>query len=224
MKLTLVDKRKEAENITTFIFQPEAPVTWEAGQFMVYSLSHENEDIRGRQRFFTISAAPFEKFPAISTRIFDKKSSFKKALGDMKIGDEIMGKGPDGDFVVEDHNRHSVFLAAGIGITPYRSIILELAHRNEPLNITLLYSNKTSDFPFKNEFDEIAARNPGLKIKYLNKRIDEKVIKENVKDISTSIFYVSGPDAMVDAMSKVLLVDMGIEEENIVQDYFSGYD
>lgn len=223
MKLTLVDKRKEAENITTFFFESKEPIVWEAGQFMIYSLPHENEDIRGRQRFFTISSAPFEKTPTISTRIFPNPSSFKKKLNSLKIGEEIFAKGPDGDFVIENVNQKSVFLAGGIGITPYRSIILDLARNRKPMNITLLYSNKTSDFPFKKDFDEVVSRNPTLKIYYLNKRIDEKIVKEKVPNISSSVFYVSGPDSMVEETTEILL-KMEIKEEKIRQDYFSGYD
>ena len=191
MKLKLLEKRKEARYVTSFIFEPETPITWEAGQFMVYSLPHEKEDIRGRQRFFTISSAPFEKNPMISTRIFNRRSSFKNALYNMKIGDEINAKGPDGDFVIDNPNQKSVFLAGGIGITPFRSIILELDHKNQPLNTTLLYSNKISDFPFKNRFDKIASKNTNLKIHYLeNKRIDEDAIKEHVPNLGDIIFYV----------------------------------
>jgi len=223
MKLKFVGKRQEAENITTFLFEPEIPVTWEAGQFMIYSLPHENEDIRGRQKFFTISAAPFEKRPRISTRIFDRPSSFKNALNRMKIGDMILAKGPDGDFVIDNVEQNSVFLAGGIGITPYRSIILDLDHQNKPMNITLLFSNKTSAFPFKKELDEVVKKRKDLKIHYLNKRIDEETIKEHVPNIKSSIFYVSGPDAMVEEMLEVLK-SLEIKEENIKSDYFSGYD
>ena len=226
MKLKLIGKRQEAENITTFIFAPDPSAdgfTWEAGQFMIYSLPHEKEDIRGRQRFFTISAAPFEKRPMISTRIFPKPSSFKKKLNNLKIGDEINAKGPDGDFVVDNIEQNSVFLAGGIGITPYRSIILDLDHQNKPMNITLLFSNKTSDFPFRRELDEAAEKNSSLRVHYLNKRVDENVIRELVPNVSDSIFYVSGPDAMVEEMLEVLK-SLEIKEENIKSDYFSGYD
>lgn len=223
MKLKLLEKRKEAGDAVSFVFEPETPITWQAGQFMVYFLPHENADIRGKQRFFTISAAPFEKNPSISTRIFDRKSSFKNVLNNMKIGDEILAKGPDGDFVIENVNQHSVFLAGGIGITPYRSIILDLDRRELPMNIILLYSNKTSDFPFKGKFDEIAAKNPKFKIHYLNKRIDESVIREKVQNPRGKFFYVTGPDSMVEETTEILL-RMGIKEENIKQDYFSGYD
>ena len=61
MKLKLVDKKNETSNVKSFVFEPEIPVEWSAGQFMVYRLDHENPDIRGKQRFFTISSPPFEK-------------------------------------------------------------------------------------------------------------------------------------------------------------------
>ena len=60
MKLKLIAKKTEKKEIKTFVFEPEKKIKWIAGQYLIYSLPHENPDIRGKMRFFTISASPFE--------------------------------------------------------------------------------------------------------------------------------------------------------------------
>lgn len=226
MKLKFLEKKKEVSDIFSFTFEPLEPTAWVAGQFLIYFLPHEDEDIRGNQRYFTISASPFEKNVMLTTRIFEEnRSSFKKVLNDIKPGENIEVKGPDGDFVLTEPNREHVFIAGGIGITPFRSIIGQLDFEKKPINIILLYANQTEDFPFKLFFEEIASRNPNFKIHYIvsPKHIDEQVIKEAVPNINEPIFYVSGPEPMVESFDK-MLKEMEIKDEKIKTDYFPGYD
>lgn len=226
MKLKFTGKKKEAGDTISFIFESQEPLSWIAGQFLVYHLPHENPDVRGFQRFFTISAAPFENQVMLTTRIFaENPSTFKQALMKLNSGDLIDAKGPDGDFIVENSKKHFVFIAGGIGVTPYRSIILDLVHKKEQLNIELLYANKTDEFVFKEEFERIAGEHPSFKIQYVvsPQHIDENYIEQNVKDIQNKMFYVSGPEVMVEALDK-MLKGMEIKEENIKTDYFPGYD
>lgn len=227
MKLKFIEHKKEAGDAVSFIFEPQEVLSWVAGQFLVYHLPHENADVRGYQRFFTISSAPFEQHIMLTTRIFaENRSSFKEALIKLNEGELIDVKGPDGDFIVEDPNKNFVFIAGGIGITPYRSIILELAHKNEPLNIDLLYANKTYDFVFKDELENLTKTNPNFKINYIisPQHIDQTYIEEYVEDWQNKIFYVSGPEPMVEAFDKMLKEEMKLKEENVKTDYFPGYD
>ena len=230
MKLKFIEEKKEAGDAVSFIFGAIEPFSWKAGQFLVYFLPHEGEDIRGKQRFFTISSSPFEKHVMLTTRIFSDPpaggpSSFKKALMNLKSGDEVEAKGPDGDFVFVEPKREHVFIAGGIGITPFRSIIGQLDFEKKPINVILLYANHTEDFFFKLYLEEIASRNPNFKIHYIvsPKHIDEEIIKEFVPNLNEPIFYVSGPEPMVETFDK-MLKGMKIKEENIKTDYFPGYD
>src|SRR5581483_5763976 len=226
MKLKFRERKDEAGDVKSFLFEPVEPLSWKAGQFLVYFLPHEEPDIRGKQRFFTISSAPLENHVMLSTRIFDEnRSSFKKTLMNLNSGDEVEIKGQDGDFTLENPNKKFVFIAGGIGITPFRSIILELNHENKPLNITLLYANSSEDFAFKNEFEEIASKNPNFKIHYIvsPKHIDEEVVRTSVENINEPIFYVSGPEPMVESLDG-MLKKMGIPEDHIKTDYFPGYE
>jgi len=226
VKLKFIEKKKEAGDAVLHIFEPQEPLTWIAGQFLIYFLPHEDPDIRGRQRFFTISSAPFEKHVMLTTRIFaENRSSFKKALESLKPGDLVDVKGPDGDFIVEDPNKNFVFIAGGIGITPYHSIIKQLDFEQQPLNIELLYANKTDEFVFKEELEKIVNEHPSFKIRYVTspQHVDKNFIEQNIKDIPEKMFYVSGPEPMVESLYEMLKA-MGIKEENIKTDYFPGYD
>ncbi len=225
MKLKLAEKKIETGGVTTFIFEVENPITWIAGQFMKYTLVHENPDNRGVNRFFTIASAPFEGRPQISTRIdHEKGSSFKKALDNLPIGGELEAGGIEGDFIVEDLTKKYVFIAGGIGITPYHSILKQLDHDKTPVDVILLYANRTEEAAFKEELEQWTMDNAQLKITYVidPQRIDEQIIKEKVIDINERIFYTSGPEPMVEAMEK-LLTGMGIPMNRIKQDFFPGY-
>lgn len=220
MKLTLIDKRKETRTVKTFIFRPEKKISWTPGQYLIYSLPHKNQDLRGKMRFFTISASPFEKNPSITTRLIKQSSSFKKALNNLKIGGNIEAKGPDGSFTLKDIKEKIMFIAGGMGITPFRSILKELEFKNKNLDIILLYSFKNSDIVFKKQFDNLKLKK--LKIEYfIGKRIGKADI-EKTKDFKKRTVFVSGPDAMVMKMEE-LLEKMGVKKENIKTDYFSGY-
>lgn len=221
MKLRLIAKKNEAGDIKTFIFEPEKPIIWNAGQYLIYSLPHDNQDIRGKMRFFTISSPPFEKLPSITTRVMDKSSSFKNSLDKLKPGQTIEAKGPDGDFVIENPNGEYVFIAGGIGITPFISIIKQLDYEEKPINITLFYTSK-NNFVFKDVFDKISKKHKEFKVHYLNERIDNNTLLEKVDNLKKYIFYVSGPDPMVDDLEE-LLKKLGVSEENLRLDYFSGY-
>ncbi len=226
MELTLIDKKQETLSTVSFFFKSPSPILWTPGQFLIYTLNHKNPDVRGKMRFFTISSAPFEDHIAITTKIDEKApSSFKNALNKMKPGEKILAKGPDGNFILEDLFAEYVFIAGGIGITPFKSIILALANDKSPVKITLLYANKNKDVLFKNEFDEIAKSNPNFKINYFisQEHVNESSIKKLIPDIKKPLYYISGPNNMVEDLLD-LLKGLGVEEKKIKLDYFHGYE
>lgn len=225
MKLKLDHKQNETNDVVSFFFTPEEPLEYKAGQYLVYEFPHSNPDDRGIERFFTNSAAPHEGQVRITTRFAgDTGSTFKAKLFQLQPGAEIEAKRVGGSFTVEDPTQDYVFIAGGIGITPFRSILVDLDHHQQPINVNLLYSNRDDDFVFKSEFDELAARNSNLKIQYFMdpQPIDEAAIRNAVPDITKSIFMISGPEPMVKHFND-LLVQMGVPPEHIKRDSFPGY-
>lgn len=234
MLLTLTARRREGEACESFQFQPERPFTFEAGQYLRYTLDHPEPDNRGATRFFTIASAPTEGFVMLTTRFSTPGSSFKRALRTLEEGAVLEAAGPSGRFVYADGERPAVFIAGGIGITPFRSILVDLASRHHEPDITLLYANSTPDIPFRALFDDLAAKSPSLTIAYTVSqpdpdwrgwvgRIDERCIREHVQLASLPTFYVSGPKSMVEATAATLRT-IGVEAQSIKQDFFPGYD
>ncbi len=225
MKLTLLEKRPEAGDATSFIFKPEIPLTWRAGQFLHYNLPHPNPDERKLERYFTIASAPFEQNVRLTTRRSEQGSSFKTALFTLPIGGTIEADGLEGDFTVDDPAKEFIFIAGGIGITPYRSILLDLDHRGLPINGQLLYANRDEELIFQEELEALVSKHEGFKIKYFiaQEKIDETAIGQVAPDLQRPFFYVSGPEPMVESFEKMLLA-VGVPDAQFKRDFFPGYD
>lgn len=222
MKLHLIEKRKEAGNAWSFYFSPDKAIDWIAGQYLHYTLEHENPDAEGIKRFFTISSAPSEQRIQLTTRITD--STFKRALSLMNIGDEIEAGEPEGDFTWQGVDRPNIFIAGGIGITPYRSIFMDLHNKGEELPFRLLYGNRDDAYIFRAELEDLALAHPELEISYLTAvPIDLPTIQNLVPELLKSYVYYSGPEPMVEALGKEL-IGIGLSETQLKQDWFPGYD
>lgn len=227
MKVTFKEKLERQGNVTRFVFTPLEPVNWKPGQFIHYTLPHDNVDDRGDERWFTISSAPFEKDIWITTRIAEgRKSTFKQRLLTLQPGEIIETDDPDGDFTVDDPSKDYIFVAGGIGVTPFRSILNQLHHNGTAMHVELLYANRDeANIPFKDELEAIAAAHEGLHITHFlgDNRIDEAALKAAAAKLTDPIYYVSGPEPMVEAF-KTTLETMGIDEEHARYDYFPGYE
>lgn len=229
MQLTLAEKKREAADVTSFLFRSETPLTWRAGQFLRYALPHPGADDRKTTRYFTIASAPFEGIVMLTTRFAGEKgSTFKQALQRLSIGATIEVGQPAGDFVVDAPAAEHVFVAGGIGITPHRAMLLDLDHRGVSVRATLLYANRTPEFVYKDEIEALEAlarKHPGFRVHYFAApdRISEAAIHWTVPDLQRPTLYVSGPEPMVEA-TEAMLAGIGIREDHMKRDYFPGYD
>jgi ferredoxin-NADP reductase len=225
MKLALEHKTEIVPGIVTFVFYGADIPTWQPGQYLRYTLPHDDPDDRGTRRWFTIAAPPYEERVKITTRILEEKgSSFKKALLAMPIGGEIEAGSASGDFIF-DESRPAVLIAGGIGVTPYRAMLLQLDHDKKDFQATLLYANRDDNYPFQAEFEEVTARNKGLGLTYFTdpQKIELDDIMAAAMRYKEPLYYISGPEPMVGHFEK-LLTDSGVPEADIKSDYFPGYD
>jgi ferredoxin-NADP reductase len=226
MKLILVSKRPETDDVTSFLFRSEAPLKWQPGQFLHYSLPHPDADDRGITRYFTIASVPYEGQVMLTTRFASgRSSSFKRALRQLPVGAAVDVSEPDGDFVVGDPVEQHVLIAGGIGVTPFRAILLDLDHRKIPINATLLYANRTPDFVYKAELDRVASRHPRFVVRSLvsPKRVNQDSIRAVAPDVATPTFHVSGPEPFVESVGSMLSA-LGVPDAHLKRDYFPGYD
>lgn len=226
MKFILKEKKQETSDVISFIFQPLEPLSWQPGQFIHYVLHHRPTDERGSDRWFTNAAAPFENHVQITTRIATEKgSSFKKEFIHVQEGEAIEASVVEGDFTLDDPGKQYVFIAGGIGITPFRSILKQLAYDKKPINVTLLYANRDEkDIVYQQELEAIAKENPTFVIHYIfsPEHIDETKIRALIPDLTKPLFYISGPEPMVENLGNTLKA-MGIPEDHLKQDWFPGY-
>lgn len=215
--LTLIESRQEAGNIKTFVFEG-AGLSWVPGQYQTYVLPQVGENEDARKRFFTIASAPSEGTINISTRV--SASPFKQALDAMQPGDTIEADGIEGDFTW-DNDEPVVFVAGGIGVTPFRSMLVERAATGKPMNAQLLYFGRDENLAFKDEFDKIASEHQELTITYvIGETISADTILAHSPLAMQRTVFMSGPEAMVDAVGE----DLKARGVNLKQDWFPGYD
>lgn len=224
-KLVLILKEKVNTGLNTFdfIFTRPKNFSFTPGQYMEWTLVHNGADARGNRRYFTIASSPTEDTLRLGVRLQDMGSSFKSALSNINKNKTIVAGQLGGDFILpKDASKKLVFIAGGIGITPFRSIIKYLIDKNEKRDIVLFYANKTeAEVVYRDIFSQ-AGKQLGLKTIYIFERLNVETIKKSVPDFKDRIFYLSGPHTMVDAYKKVLK-DMKIPSNQIITDYFPGY-
>ncbi len=223
--VTFDKQTKLLPGIVHFRFKPKPGLHWEAGQYYVYFLPGALLDPRLPLRPFTVSAAPEEGYLQITTRIPPTPSRFKQELLKLKPGNKVMVGGPYGFFTLTDLTQEYVFLAGGIGITAFRSILVSLAAGGTMPKITLLYSNRDTHILFKQELDQLSTRFPQLTVHYLidPQRIDVATVKALVKQPTRPKYYISGPKPMVLDVSKQLETAFNIAHDQIQHDAFKGY-
>jgi len=224
-KIVLVEKRQEIGNIITFVFKSEEKIHWKAGQHGILTFGRPKLE-GGSWRGFSIASHPDDGIILISTRVPDKPSAFKSALAGLKPGDAITMRGPFGPFYIEASPKSVVFIAGGIGITPYRSLVLDFIKNRDgaPENVNLLYIDDKGEYAYKDEFDKISSENGFLKVNYIVKReeLTERIKEFSGKYRNEALYFISGSQGMVKAV-KNLLKEQGIGAKNIKNEIFIGY-
>lgn len=235
--LKLKQKLQVSPDNWDFIFTLNTKFNHVPGQYMEWTLARSHPDSRGERRYFTLASSPTEGELRLGIKFTEPSSTFKKSLMAMDSNQEIVASQLAGDFVLpKDPNEKLVFVAGGIGITPYRSMIKYLLDTKQKRSIVLLYSNKeASEVLYSDVFDQ-AKNELGLKVVltitdkenvpagWLGRvgRIDEKIIAEEIPDYRERSFYLSGPHSLVTAFEDVLK-RMGVARKRIKTDYFPGF-
>lgn len=235
--LMFTQKIQLAPNIYDFIFATNRPARFTPGQYMEWTLSHKSPDDRGNRRYFTISSSPTEGGLRLGVRFNNPSSSFKTAMLTMSPGSKMLAGQLAGDFTLPpDPSEKLVFVAGGIGVTPFRSMVKYALDTNQKRDIVLLFSNKTaSEIVYSETFDE-AAKKFGMKTIYTLTdktqlpadwagsvgRIDAAMIEKEIPDYRQRLFYISGPNALVTANER-LLRSMGVSRSHIKTDFFPGF-
>ena len=234
--LRLKRKSRISSDIVDIVFKPSQRPAFEPGQYMEFTLAHPKPDSRGNRRFFTLASSPTEDSLHLGVRFYANSSSFKRALYRIDGRTKIIAGQIAGDFTLpRDPRQKLVFIAGGIGITPFRSMLKYLLDEHQWRDIALFYANKTADeIAYKDILSE-AQTKLGIKVFYtltntqviprnwrgLVGRIDERMIQQAVPDYQERTFYLSGPLDMVRAY-ELILKNMGVKRDQIKTDFFPG--
>jgi ferredoxin-NADP reductase len=233
----LKDRKEVAEGTMAFRFEKPSGWTFKAGQYLDMTLLDPPEtDSEGNVRSFSLASAPHEDTLMVATRMRD--TAFKRVLRTMPFGTTVKIEGPSGDLIIQnDFKRTAVFLAGGIGITPFRSIVQWAATDKLPHRIVLFYSNKRpEDAPFLEELQSLERDNPKYKLiasmTEMEKShqpwrgetgfIDQEMLGRYLKGAASPIYYVAGPPAMVKGLHE-MLSKAGVNDGDIHAEEFAGY-
>lgn len=231
MRVKLEHIEDVAHTVRTFWFRPDQPVDYTAGQFTQVHLPLLKPDIRGTKHWFTISSSPTEELIGLTTKFTAKEGSeFKKALQALKPGAELALADPMGDFVLpKDPSIPLLFVAGGIGVTPYRSMIKWLHDMGQRRDIHLLYSVRDArELAFSDLFTEYGLRlspvvtEPHASWDGATGLLSAGQIFEHIGSDQRTLVYVAGPEPMVETFVKELQ-QLGVPQHRLVTDYFPGY-
>lgn len=219
MKLKFVEKRHECDTIYSFIFESQEPMAWEAGQYINYTLS----DIppADADRLFTIASAPSEGHVRLTT--FIGESQFKQKLAVLEPGTEVDVDQLGGDFVWQDEPVKKFYIAGGLGITPFRSSIVERVNQGLPNTVTLLWAGQDEQCPFLEEITQLANKDDEMTlIRSIGERLNAQNIRKKVADIEDRLIYIAGSQQFVESIGEDLH-ESGIPKDRIKYDWFDGY-
>ncbi|HEY0822878.1 MAG TPA: FAD-dependent oxidoreductase [Ramlibacter sp.] len=237
--ITVHLKRREeiAHGTTAFHFDKPAGLRFKPGQAIDLVLADRALCAPEAARHaFSIVSAPYEDELAVATRMRD--SAFKQALARLPVGAPVAIEGPFGSLTLHNKpDRAAVFIAGGIGITPFVSMLRQAAHDARRQRLVLLYANRRpEDSAFMTELQRLEGDNPHFRLVATMTRmsesrrpwmgetgaIDEALLKRIVAELPDPVYYVAGPAAMVAGM-RGTLERTGVDGDDIRSEEFYGY-
>jgi len=240
----LAERHEVAEHTMAFQFEKPAAWAFKAGQFVDMTVLNPPEtDAEGNTRGFSISSAPHEPTIMVTTRLRD--TAFKRVLKTMPIDSEVKIEGPFGNLTLHNNaTRPAVLLAGGIGITPFRSIVVHAAKEKLPHRIFLFYSNRRpEDAPFLEELQALEQQNPNYRLVATMTEVEKssrpwkgevglinyQMLDRHLKAVASPqwytagpIYYIAGPPQMVRDL-QTMVTNAGVDGDDIRLEEFSGY-
>ena len=236
-EVTLLAHEGVAERTLAFRFRKPSAFAFSAGQFVELAITDPSaSQARALKHTFSIASAPREAEIVIATRM--RNSAFKRVLGALPSGSNAELEGPFGSFILHDNpERPAVFIAGGIGITPFRSMLRDQEAKTRRPAILLIYSNpRPEDAAFLPELEALGAQDPRVTLLATMTRIEDSSLSWSgetgrltsdrlasmCRQLAAPIYYVAGPPAMVGA-TRDMLESTGAGDDDIRSEEFFGY-
>ena len=234
MRATVAEKREVAKGTLFVRFAVEDYPDYRPGAYFWVELPDRgHSDEKGLRRHISLATSPTEQGAVgLATRLRD--TAFKQTLAELEVGDEVQVEEPKGSFLLpEDTSDEYVFVAGGIGITVFRSMLRFIADEQLPYRVTLVYSNRDRESTaFLDEVEELERRIDGLRVLLTmtdergwegeTRHLDADVLGELIGGLEDKTFLIAGPPAMTEAVADSLL-GAGLPEERVLASKFSGY-
>ena len=234
MRATVAETREVAKGTLFVLFAVDEYPDYRPGSYFWVELPDRGHtDEKGLRRHISLATSPTERgVVGLATRLRD--TAFKRTLAELEVGDEVQVEEPKGSFLLpEDTGAEYVFVAGGIGITVFRSMLRFIADRQLPYRVTLVYSNRDRESAaFLDELEELERRVEGLRVVLTmtdepgwegeTRHLDAEVLGELVGGLEDKTFLVAGPPPMAEAVAESLLA-AGVPEDRVHADKFSGY-
>lgn len=198
------------------------------GQYVSLALYNKRGGT-GLRHHFSIASSPGDKNIRLGIKIF---GNFTQELARKKEGDEIALYGPFGDFVFDERKmKDVVFIAGGIGVTPFMSAFRYAIDKKLSNKMTLLYSNRTADETiFLEEIKDMARQNPNFKPYFTvtneiaprgfeHGMICQATMQKFIANFSRKYFFICGPAPFMEAMADCLR-SCGVPENRIRREFF----
>lgn len=236
--LPFLRKEQVAKDTYSFYFEKTESLEYTPGHHIRMTLDLSQEDPRGFRRPFTLCSSPLDKEIMITTKVIAQPSIFKQKLSSLVPGERVKFFGPIGGFLLPDSSEKPlVFLAGGIGITPFHSMLMYAAETKYARPTTLFVSFSTvEEAAFYNVLKTVHQKNSALSVVYTITRPEEstamwdgetgritpELISKYISDFQNANYMICGPQVMVDAMVEIVK-KMGVPEEQVKVENFPGY-
>lgn len=236
-RVRLKDKQHLGSDVTAFSFERPPGFEFDAGQYVDITLINPPEiDLDGSTRSFSIASAPSEERLLIATRIRD--TAFKRVLQDLPYDTEIALDGPYGSFTLHANPyREAVFMAGGIGITPFLSMVSNEGRKRLARDSYLFYSNPfPEEAPFLNTLQDLEKNSLDFRFVPTMTAMDEsyeswsgergsigpEMLSNHLPSLQGPIYYLAGPPRFVADMLRMLKI-AGVDEADVRCEEFIGY-
>lgn len=220
-ELTLIESENLIGHIYSFKFRSDKNLEWKPGQHGAFLIKLQG--FKKPFRAFSIASIPEDGYIEVATKIGENPSDFKKKMLKLETGDTIKMRGPIGGFYLEN-TKHTLLIAGGIGITPFKSILKSIKQSDVKPSLTkLIYIDSNEEHIYKEDLTYFAG-DPSIDVNFIGDREKlYKMINDFVKKNGRQAnYYIAGAPGMVKAVKK-FLKERNVTNSSIYKDCYLGY-
>lgn len=221
--LRVIGQRQDSSDCMSVVFARPQGLSFNAGDWL--DIRFIDPDL-AVGRTFSFASAPTEADLQITFRV--GRTPFKRRLEAVVAGEALLITQYGSNGFLLDRGSPAVFLAGGVGIAPFRSMIKDVIDHRDMVPMTLIHVNRTPDAPFKEELLGWRDEHAQLIVSHVTSAAKGRLTVEKLRALigrppgSDPAFYVAGPPGFVTATID-LLARIGVGPNEIKRDSFTGY-